>query len=620
MAPMVTSLVVPVQEERLSQRDIDFYTARARGGVGLITTSAMHPTRKLEKLTTGEPVVSSVRCMSWLSELAEAVHDYGAKVAVQLSPGLGRNAMADECVCASALPNFFRPDIICRELTIEEIKQLVKDFEFSCQVISSAGIDLIEIHAHQGYLLDEFMTALWNKRTDEYGGDLDGRLRLPLELIAAAKRGAGANFPITFRFGLTHYLDGGRTIQEGLEIARRLEAAGVDALHIDAGCYETNNRAQPPTTQPLGCNVHLAKMVKEVVGIPVIVVGRLGYPDLAEKVLEEGKTDFIALGRALLADPEWPNKVKEGRLEDIIPCLGCHQGCIERIILRRHVSCAVNPSCGLEKEFTLRPAEKKKSVLVIGGGPAGMEAARVAALRGHEVTLWEKGYELGGNLIPGAVPGFKHDYRRLINYLTTQIRKLGVTTKLGLEATPELIQAMKPDVVFIATGATPIVLDIPGIEKEKVTSSVDVLLGKKEAGESVVIIGGGMVGCETALYLAQQAKKVTIIEILDKVMSDMLWINAMDLRELLDGVNVKVETSCNVEEITDKGLVMTDQQGNKRALEADTIIIAIGLEPNRELVEPLQGKVPELHVIGDCVESRRVINAIWEGFRTARLI
>jgi len=620
MAPMVTAMAVPVQEERLSQRDIDFYTARARGGVGLITTSAMHPTRKLEKLTTGEPVVSSVRCMSWLSELAEAVHDYGAKVAVQLSPGLGRNAMADECVCASALPNFFRPDIICRELTIEEIKQLVKDFEFSCQVISSAGIDLIEIHAHQGYLLDEFMTALWNKRTDEYGGDLDGRLRLPLELIAAAKRGAGANFPITFRFGLTHYLDGGRTIQEGLEIARRLEAAGVDALHIDAGCYETNNRAQPPTTQPPGCNVHLAKMVKEVVGIPVIVVGRLGYPDLAEKVLEEGKADFIALGRALLADPEWPNKVKEGRLEDIIPCLGCHEGCIERIISRKHVSCAVNPTTGNEKEFTLRAAERKKSVLVIGGGPAGMEAARVSALRGHKVTLWEKGYDLGGNLIPAAVPGFKHDYRRLINYLSTQIRKLGVTTKLGVEATPELIQAMKPDVVFIATGATPVVPDIPGIEKGIAATSVEVLLGKKEVGESVVIIGGGMVGCETALYLAQQGKKVTIIEILDKVMSDMLWINAMDLQELLDDANVKIETSCNVQEIIDEGLIMTDRQDKKRTLEADTIILAVGLKPNRELVETLQGKLPELYVIGDCVESRRVINAIWEGFRTARLI
>ena len=248
-----------------------------------------------------------------------------------------------------------------------------------------------------------------------------------------------------------------------------------------------------------------------------------------------------------------------------------------------------------------------------------MEAARVATLRGHNVTLWEKGNALGGNLIPASVPNFKQDYRRLLNYLSTQIRKLGVTIELGKEATPELVQAVKPDVVFIATGAAPIIPEIPGVEKGKVVTAVNVLLGKKEVGESVVIIGAGLVGCETALYLAQQGKKVTAVELYD-AMRDIYWINAMHLRELLDDAKVKILTYTNVLEITDEGAVIADEQGNRSTLEADSIVLAAGFEPTRELIEALQDKLPEVYAIGDCIESRRVLNAIWEGFRTARLL
>jgi len=624
MAPMLTGLAEPVEEGRLSPRDIDFYVTRAKGGVGLIITTFMRPNRKLEA-SIGEPVVNSLRCVRWLNDLAESAHNYGTKVCVQLSPGLGRIQDPDPAlphggtVSASAVPCFFNSSVTTRELTIEEIEQLVKDFEFSCNIIASAGIDAIEIHAHQGYLIDQFVTKLWNKRTDKYGGDLDGRLRFPLELVTAAKRGAGEDFPVTYRYGLTHYLDGGRDIEEGLEIARRLEAAGVNALHVDAGCYETNNWAQPPTTQPLGCLVDLAAMTKKVVSIPIITVGKLGYPELAERVLQEEKADFIALGRPLLADPEWANKVKEGRLEDITPCIGCHEGCLRRVNAGKHISCAVNPACGREIESAISPAEKKRSILIIGGGPGGMEAAIVAALRGHKVTLWEKGNALGGNLIPAAVPDFKRDYKLLLDYLTTQIRKLGMTTKLGIEATPELIQEMNPDVVIVATGATPIIPEYPGIEKEEVVTAVDVLLGKKEVGESVVIIGGGLVGCEIALYLAQKGKKVTIIA-RHAAMREMYWINAKDLQERLDDANVKVLTYTNVLEITDEGVIVVDEQGNRSTLGANTVVLAVRLEANRKLVEALKDKLPEVYAIGDCVESRLVLNAIGEGFHTARLI
>jgi 2-enoate reductase len=398
-------MATPLEDHAgLTQRAIDFYVARAKGGVGLIKTTFMRPNRKLE-FSIGEPVVDSERCVSWLNDLAEAVHDYDAKVCVQLSPGLGRIPVPKPglphggLVGPSALPSFRDPEgqmppigpgrypargeryLLTRELETEEIEQLVRDFERSARICRLADIDAIEIHGHQGYLLDEFMTALWNKRTDKYGGDLDGRLRLALELVEAVKKGAGADFPVLFKYPLTHFLEGGRSIEEGLEIARRLEAVGVDALTITGGCYETYNRTQPPTTQPRGCWLSLCEKTKAVVRIPVIASGKLGYPDLAEKVLQEGKGDFVALCRYLLADPEWPNKVRAGRIEDIIPCVGCHEGCIARVRKYQRIGCAVNPAAGAERELTIRLAPKKKSVLVIGGGPAGMEAASVSGLK-----------------------------------------------------------------------------------------------------------------------------------------------------------------------------------------------------------------------------------------------
>lgn len=642
-------LALPFEEGGLSPRGIDFYAARAKGGTGLIITTFMRPNRKLE-FSIGEPIVNSWRCVSWLNDLAEAVHDYGAKVCIQLSPGLGRIPTPKPelphggLVAPSPLPSIRSKDgkmppvasgrypalaensVITRELTTEEIEELVKDFELSAKIIKTADIDAIEIHGHQGYLLDEFMTALWNKRTDKYGGDLEGRLRLAYELIEAVKRGAGPDFPVLFRYPLTHSLEGARDIEEGLEIARRLEAAGVDALNITAGCYETYNFTQPPTTQPRGCWVELAEMTKKVVNIPVIAVGKLGYPEIAEKVLQEGKADFIGLGRYLLADPDWPNKVKEGRTEDIVPCLGCHEGCIGRVRQYKHIGCAVNPTVGLERDSVISPAEKKKRVLVVGGGPGGMEAARVAALRGHNVTLWEKNNALGGNLIPAAVPDFKDDYKLLIQYLATQIKKLGVTVELGKEAAPELIQKAKPDVVFVATGASSIIPNIKGIEKGmetgKVVTAVDLLSDKGKTGETVAIIGGGLIGCETALYLAKElGKQVAVIELLDSVARDMIWGNALDLIKLLDEFNVKIMTSTTVQEVTDTGIIVIDEQGKTHSLRADTVILSVGMKPNRELVEALESKnLPEVYAIGDCVELCKVLGAIWQGFRTARLI
>ena len=613
---------------RLSQRGIDYYIARARGGVGMIITGLFRVARWFEQPQdinfVRSVMVDHKMYVTRLNEFADTVHDYGAKVCVQLTAGVGRVAgpsyLQDvEPVAPSALSCYWDPDRMARELTLKEIEHLVHSFEFAAGVLSEAGIDAIELHGHEGYLFDQFKSALWNKRTDKYGGDLEGRLRFSTEIIEAIKRGAGADFPIIYRFGLEHHLPGGREVEEGLEIARKLEAAGVDALDVDAGCYETWHWPHPPTTQPPGCMVDMAAMVKEVVKIPVMAVGKLGYPKLAEEVLERGKADFIILGRALLADPDWPNKVKAGQLEDIRPCLGDHE-CLKRGMQRKYISCVVNPAAGIEREFTLQPAEKIKSVLVIGGGPGGMEAAMIATQRGHKVTLWEKGDALGGNLIPASVPDFKDDYKRLIKYLSTQVKKLGVNIELGKEATPELIQKAKPDVVIIATGGTPNIPDIPGVEKEKVITAVDLLLGKKEAGESVIIIGGGMIGSEAALYLAQKGKKVIIVEILSGIATDMFPANRGHMLKLLAEAGVKYLTETSTLKITDDGITIADKDGKQSTLKADTVVLAVGLKAKEDLSVALNDKVPEVYTIGDCVEARKVINAIWEGFRISRLI
>lgn len=628
MAPMgVAGLSEP--DGRLSQRAIDYYVARAKGGAGLIITCVARVSRQIEHSPEipllFHPMVDHRMYVCRLSELADAVHDYGAKIAIQLTAGYGRVShhwllKKVEAVAPSSLPCFWNPRVFTRELTTQEIEGLVESFKLGAEIVSAAGIDAIELHAHEGYLFDQFQTPLWNKRTDKYGGNLDGRLTFAREVIEAIKRGAGVDFPVIYRFGLTHYLDGGRKIEDGLKIANKLEAAGVDALHIDAGCYETWYWAHPPTYLPPGCMIDMAEMVKKEVRIPVIAVGKLGYPELAERVLQEGKADFIALGRALLADPEWPNKVKEKRVEDICPCIGDHEGCMERVMRRKYISCTVNPTTGMEREFTLKSAEKKKSILVVGGGPGGMEAAMVAALRGHTVFLWEKSDSLGGNLIPASVPEFKQDYRILINFLSTQIKKLGVSIEFGREATPVQVRERKADVVIIATGATPIIPEIPGIEGAKIITASDLLLSKKEARGPVVVIGGGLLGCETSLYLAQKGKKVTIVEMLNTAASDIYLANRMYLLKLLSDANVKTLIETKAIEITEEGVEITSNGGKSSLLVANTIVLAVGLKSNKDLWETLNDEVPEIYAIGDCVEPRRVLNAIWEGFRTARLI
>lgn len=637
MAPMNNLNQFSHTEGTMTQRCIEYYMERARGDVGLIITGVFKVENRIEQTTW--PILTS-KGLTAFAELADYVHSYGSRIFIQLSAGAGRNMDGElidagvEPVCASAVPSFWRPSVTCKALTTKEVEEIVEAFGSAAELVARAEIDGIEVHGHEGYLIDEFTTSLWNKRIDKYGGDLEERLRFPMEIIQKVRDILGRNFPVTYRYGIKHFIKSqwagalgrngykemGRDVEEGFEMAKLLEKAGYDALHVDAGCYESWYWAHPPTYQPDGCEVDLVADVKKAVGIPLITVSKLGIPELAERVLEEGKADMVALGRALLADPYWVKKVQEGKPEDIRPCIGCHEGCINRANMGRPLSCSVNPSCGRERLYELKQTATPKKVFIVGGGVAGMEAARVAAIRGHQVTLYEKTDKLGGHLIEASVPDFKKDIKRLLDWYTTQLRKLKLEAKLTTNVTSELVEREKPDVLIVATGSTPIVPEILGIENPIVTTCCELLTGKKRAGDRVVVIGGGLEGCETALWLAKQGKNVMVVEMMADVVTGVFKANRDMLLDLLSENKVEIIMNTRPIEITAEGLVLIDTEFRRRVINCDTVALAVGLEPERKLYDDLVGRIPELYSIGDCYEPRKIHHAIWDAYTVGSVI
>jgi len=639
MAPMgIVGLLNP--DGNLGQRAIDYYIERARGGVGLIITSLFKVENEIDCFK-GIPLIISPEAMSPFVELAEAVHALGTKIFVQLTAGFGRvigpRRLSGLPVSASAVPYYWKPEIACRELKTAEVKKLIKSFGTAAQILAYAGMDGIELHGHEGYLFDQFATRIWNKRSDQYGGDLAARLRFPIEVLNEIKEKVRKDFHVQYRFGLKHYIKGlnrgalpgeeyteaGRDIEEGLEMAKMLETAGFGALHVDAGCYDSWYWPHPPTYQAHGCMVDMAAEVKKVVRIPVIAVGKLDQPALAEKILEEEKADVIALGRGLLSDPFWVRKVEEGQIEKIRPCIGDHDGCLSRIISGKPLSCTVNPATGREKMYALKRADNHKKIIIAGGGVAGLEAARAAALRGYGVTLCEKNNMLGGHLIPGGMPPFKKDLRALLDWYKSEIQDLGVEVRFGCEVTSDLVHDEKADVVVIATGAKPMVPSIPGIEKEWVTTAPEVLLGKKKLGEKVIVVGGGLTGCETAIWLAEQKKTVTVVEMLDDLMIGsipVLHANRQMVLDMLKFHHVTVMTGSRLVEVTDGGGRLMKADFKKTTLNADTLVLSVGLRSDRQLYETLAGKVPNLYLIGDARETRNIMGAIWDAYEVVRTL
>jgi 2,4-dienoyl-CoA reductase-like NADH-dependent reductase (Old Yellow Enzyme family)/thioredoxin reductase len=619
MAPVAMRYNTP--SGTVTHRVVDHYVERAKGGVGLIIVEATTVDWPVGKVGACPLRLDGNQYIHAFRDLVEEAHAYGAKMAIQLQHVGGqtnrRNAEGEQPVAPSVVP-FPRGDTP-RALTIPEIHHIVEEFADSILRAKTAGFDAVEIHGSHGYLVTQFHSPYFNKRTDMYGGSFENRMRFTLEIIEAARGKVGPGFPIIFRFSADEHVAGGVDLAEAKRIAKRVEEAGVDAIDLSAGVHAARPHIFPPMAMPRGCNVHLAEGIKSVVDLPVIVVGRLGDPALAEQVLADGKADMIALGRPLLADPYLPQKAEEGRVEDICPCISCN-ACIDRLVHGWSVGCAVNPALGRERDYTLEPAEKAKKVLVVGGGPAGMEAARVAALRGHEVTLYEKANELGGQLLLASVPSFKKDLEDLLAYLRSQLEKSGVRVELGREVSEVVVREEQPDVVIVATGAEPTKPSIPGIDGKNVTTAEAVLRGEADPGRLVVVAGGGRLGLEMAYFLAQRDREVTVVEMQDEVGVDMEMCEKTHLLEKLDEHEVSILAGHNLSAVTEDGVELVDRSWNARSLGCNAVVLALGSTPRSSLSEQLARSEAEVYTIGDCKQPRRIYEAIHEAWWVARQI
>lgn len=600
-----------------TERSREYYAARARGGVGLIVVEFAGVVREGRgSHHTGG--LYDDRMVPNYRRVVEGIHQYGAKASVQLAhSGAAASfaVMGVQPVGPSDVP--LPGGDVPRPLTREEIHDLVEAFGAAAARAVAAGFDAVSLHMAHGYLLNQFLTPYLNRRTDEYGGDLAGRARFPLEVLRRVKEVVGEKVPVICRLSGDDFVPGGLTLAESCQVAQMLEEAGADAIHVAGGIPPAGHMSTPPMALPAGALVPLAAAIKEKVRIPVIAVGKIHDPALAEQILQEGKADCIALGRGLIADPEWASKAQLGLPEAIRPCVACNRPqCHGRLFQQGvEVSCTVNPRVGREAQFPVGRAPETRRVLVVGGGPGGMEAALTAAQRGHQVTLCEREGSLGGQVRLATVPPHKEDLQRLLRYYETQLAAAGVEVRTGCAVTPALVQEMAPDVVVVATGASPARPNVPGAERA--VSAWDVLAGAVEVGQRVVVVGGGDVGCETAEYLAVRGHQVTILEMLADVAPELIpWARRLLLERLQD-LQVEVLTRARVVAIGE-GEVVCDRVGVRHVLPADTVVLAVGAKPNRELADALSGlRGVEVHLVGDCAEPRSAAEAIREGFEVA---
>ena len=660
----------PWEGGNIQQKVIDIYETLAKGGVGLVTVGAA---------PLGVPPgmgykMDDDKYLPGMTKLAESIRKYGCPAFLQmfhLGPMLppfllasGQQSLAASSLDKSELP---LPNLaVPKELSISEIEKIVQEFGDHAERAKKAGFQGIELNAACNHLLNSFLSRAWNKRQDIYGiGSLESRAKIVVEIMQEIKGRNGLDFAIIALInGAEPGLEQGITSEESQGIAKILQAAGADAIHVRAEFYskpkDPNLRDStqfpdialyPEIPYPVGNIIDtsrhgaggwvpLAVAVKKVVSIPVITIGRLNI-ELGEKLLKRGVVDFISFNRRLMADPELPNKLAEGRLEDIVPCTGCTT-CFDSNEHGLPPLCQVNAALGKEKEYEIKPAERKKRVMVIGGGPAGMEAARVAALRGHEVILYEREHKVGGSLpLAAVVKGFdREDILGLIRYLKTQITKLGVDIRLGKEVNRSVIEEAKPDVLIIAAGGTHNIPEIPGINRRNVVTSRALHRKLKSylrffgprvlrwltkfwmpIGKTVVIMGGYIQGCQIAEFLVKRGRKVTIVDTAKEIGDGLLEILVKPrLLNWLAEKGVTMMTEVKYEEITDNGLTITTKEGKKQTIEADTIVTVMPLLPNTELLKSLEGRVREIYTIGDCKEPHLTVDAIADGSRVARAI
>ena len=630
MAPMSLNLC---KDGFVTDRMIRFFEERAQGGVGLIVIGD-----GIVESPRGNNVRESIsidddRYIPALSKLARAVQAHGAKIALQLSHGGRRAGRVSKAgylevtrgvipVAPSSIPHPVPGFVVPRELSREEIAELVAKFGDSARRTVEAGFDIVGLHCAHMYLCGEFLSPWANRRTDEYGGDAERRMRFVEEVVGAMRKAAGTGVPLLVRMN-GEEPEGGNTLDEIAEIARKIEGLGVAAISVSVG-FGAPIRSPgfipsvAPMRAPDGCIVPLAENIRKAVSVPVMVSNKISTLDFAERILLDGKADLIGLGRPLIADPFLPAKGQAGCHGEIVPCIYCGQGCIQNVLEHdAPVACTVNPRVGKEEQGLGEDAVRPKEIVVVGGGPGGLTAARILALRGHHVTLYEKGPALGGQLLLASVPPGKGDIRRLTCYLAEEVRKAGVAVRLGEEPTPEALE--RAEVVVVATGVEPVIPAIPGVDRVHVVTARDILSGKATAGGCIVVVGGGQVGAEVAEFLAEQGRKVTVVEILDELARGMVGIARLPLLCRLEELGVAVWTMASVLEIREKD-VLVRYRGEERVIPADTVVIAAGARASAVLYERLKGMVHELHLVGDAHGPKGILEAIAAGFKAGQAI
>lgn len=625
LAPMGTSHTGP--DFRFSEELIQFYEDRAKGGVGMILTECCSVAPEVDPfpMVSVTPRLDSPNKIARIAQYVERMEAYGAVPAIQITLGVGRQADAPQLaqpISSSECAAYSDPSVTCRALTTDEIHTLVQCAGRAAGYALIAGVKLIEIHGHAGYLIDQFLNPEINKRTDEYGGTPENRFRIVKEVREAIRAAVGDAIPVTLRISVDHKFPGGRTMEEGIEYCKLAEAAGFDGIHVDAGRYEVMPWIFPPAYLGPNCMIDIAAEVKKAVNIPVIAVGSIGRPEDAEEALAAGKCDFVAMARSLLADPEWVNKSREGREEDIRPCLRCNEKCVGRSILGKELQCAVNPECGRETYNKVTKADKSKNVTVIGGGPAGMVAALTAEKRGHKVTLLEKNTELGGLLNLASVEDFKHGMKGYNAYLKTQIAKSNVTVHLNTTATVDVVKASGADAVIVATGSDVFIPGLPGfVASDKIGTVREFNNKELEKEDKIVIAGGGVIACETAIGLARDGyKDITIVEMLPNIGGNVQFISLMAMvgEIMQSGVKVHTETKCL--SVDGQTLICENKDGEKVELPFDYMVVAMGTRSVNDLNETMKENFPEVYCVGDCTKVGLVYHAVEDAYNAAKRI
>jgi 2,4-dienoyl-CoA reductase-like NADH-dependent reductase (Old Yellow Enzyme family)/thioredoxin reductase len=635
MLPMTTGYAE--SDQSTGDRLIDYYAARARGGAGLIIAP-------VSPSPAGSPVDAGLyhdRFIPGARRMTETVHGLGAKVSALLisTYHLILNADTDgvggmpEVVGPSPVVNALLR-VAARELTVEEIGFIVAQYGRAAARAKAAGFDLVEIMAGGGYLVNRFLSPLNNTRTDKYGGSLEKRTRFLTEIIESARSAAGEDFPVTVRLNLQENIEGGYGIAEAVEIAKILEKTGISGFTTYIGRHES----PIPTVQasvPKGGFVYLTEQLKSAVRLPVTAANRINDPFVAERIVAEGKADLVGMGRALIADPGLPNKAREGKTDEIVPCLAC-SNCLSSMLTTYRqwgqpasATCFVNPEVGKEGESSLEPAATPKKIVVIGAGPAGLQTARVAALRGHDVTLYDSADRAGGRLLIGTIPPFKQAIGVLAESLATRAVRAGIKLNLRVRADRRLVEKERPDALVVAVGGKPCSPDIPGSGGENVVLAEDVLTGEKTVGSSVIVIGGGMVGCETAEHIWERwratgaAADVTVVEMLDKMAGNVSVTSRPFFLARLKGKGIRLVARARVVEIEPGGVrvVRTVEETEvTESLPADTVVLATGYTADDAAVAEFTGIVPETYIIGDCANARMIRDAMVEGFATGRTV